>query len=134
MCLEPECSERPWPGDAVGQEMEAQLEATKAGHRRPVHERVDRHMDSLLVQQELQYGDVPAEAAARKRARAEQRRAERAELATGGDVGDAGRAQAVRPLEPTHRGDRAGADDAVDRPQVEALRPQSDLEARMLRV
>ena len=47
-------------------------------------------------------------------------------------VRDAGDVQAVPALERTHGGDRLRPDDRVDRPEVEALRAQRDLEARVL--
>ena len=85
-----------------------------------------------LFEQELHDRDVPAELAARERARAEERRAERAELAARARVGDPGDVQAVRALERAHRGDRLRPDDRVDRAEVEALRAQGDLQPRVL--
>ena len=88
----------------------------------------------MLVQEELQHGDVPAELAARERSRAEERRAERAELAARLQVGDARDVQPVDALERAHRGDGLRPDDRVDRPEIEALRAQRDLEPCVLRI
>ena len=132
--LEAERRERRRAGDAVRVQVQQPLVAPEALHGRPVHVRVQRNAHAVLVEEVLEHGDVPAEPAARERARAEERRAQRAELAPRAHVRDARRRQAVDALERPHRGQRPRADDRVDRAQVEPLRAQRDLETCVLRV
>ena len=90
--------------------------------------------DTVLVEQELENRDVPAELAAQQRARSEERRAERAELAAGADVGDSGDMEAVAALERPHGSNGLRPDDRVDRAQVETLRAQGHLQPGVLRI
>ena len=132
--LQAERGERRRPCDAVGADVHQPLIALDSGDGRLVHVRVHRHAHAVLVEEVLQHGDVPAEAAAHERARTKERRSERAELTTRAHVCDARHRQLVDALERTHRSQRVRADDRVDRAQIEALRAQGDLEPCMLRV
>ena len=129
-----ERGERPRPADPVGGESRQPLEATESAKRRPVEIAVHRHVHPVPDEQELQHGDVPAERAAAELPRTEEMPAERAELLSRARIGHAGHAQVVRALERANRGDRARSDDPVDRPRVETLCPQRDLETCGLRV
>jgi len=77
-CLEAEGGERRAAGDPVGPEVQLTLVAADPAQCRPVDVAVHGDGDAVAVEQELEDGDVPAELAAGNRARAEERRAERA--------------------------------------------------------
>ena len=110
------------------------LVAADAAHGRPVDVPVHGDGDAVADEQELEDGDVPSELAARDRARAEERVAERPERMAHAQVRKTGDAEPVGVLEGANRGDRARADDGVDGPVVQALGAQGDLQPRVLRV
>src|SRR5439155_8572840 len=126
--LQPERGEGRAAGDPVGGEMELPLVAPDAADGRPVHVTVYRDGDAVADEQELKDGDVPAELAARDRARAEERGTERPERMAHAQVCETGDAEPVGVLEGANRGDRARADDGVDGPVVQALGAQGDLQ------
>src|SRR5205814_5566852 len=95
---------------------------------------VDRDERAVAREQELKHGDVPAEHAQTQRPPAEERLAERAERLARPQPGEAVDLKAGPPLEGFRRAHRLGPGDRVDRPAVEVVRAQSDLEPGDLRV
>ena len=94
------------------------LHEPHAVQRRPVVVRVDGDVDPLADEQELEHGDVPAERAAPKRARAEERAAERPESLARARVGEA------RAREPVRSAGRRASAATVFGPETASIGPR----------
>ena len=133
--LEHQRSERSRADDAVRHKMDLALvtpERAVGAHAQVSVERPVVH--ALLGEQELKHGDVETEQPGTQDSFAKQRTAERAERLSRPLVRDSRDGQVGAPLGGPDRCNRLGAYKPVDRPVVEAERPQRNLHAGVLRV
>ena len=125
--------ERACPCNAVGCEAARALKAAKGTFRLSVEKSVDRDELAAACEQELQHRDIPAECSATERPLAEERAAERAHCPPRRRPGFPVDMQADPVLEPADAASRRRSRNAVDRPEIEAIRPQRDLKTGDLR-